>query len=81
MEDPIISGVVTEVSEAKVTVFGVPDRPGISAALFEPLAGGQRQRRHDRPEHVDRRHTDISFMAGQYAHSCSPMPLASRASI
>lgn len=38
MEDPIISGVVTDVSEAKVTVLGVPDRPGISAALFEPLA-------------------------------------------
>lgn len=38
MEDPIISGVVTDISEAKVTVFGVPDRPGISAALFEPLA-------------------------------------------
>ena len=38
MEDPIISGVVTDMSEAKVTVFGVPDRPGVSAALFEPLA-------------------------------------------
>jgi aspartate kinase len=38
MEDPIISGVVTDVSESKVTVLGVPDRPGISAALFEPLA-------------------------------------------
>jgi aspartate kinase len=38
MEDPIISGVVHDVTEAKVTVFGVPDRPGISAALFEPLA-------------------------------------------
>ena len=38
MEDPIISGVVTDASEAKVTVLGVPDRPGISAALFEPLA-------------------------------------------
>jgi aspartate kinase len=38
VEDPIISGVVTDVSEAKVTVLGVPDRPGISAALFEPLA-------------------------------------------
>ncbi len=38
MEDPIISGVVTDTSEAKVTVFGVPDRPGVSAALFEPLA-------------------------------------------
>ena len=38
MEDPIISGVVTDLSESKVTVLGVPDRPGISAALFEPLA-------------------------------------------
>ncbi len=38
MEDPIISGVVTDSSEAKVTVLGVPDRPGISAALFESLA-------------------------------------------
>jgi aspartate kinase len=38
MEDPIISGVVTDISEAKVTVLGVPDRPGVSAALFEPLA-------------------------------------------
>ena len=38
MEDPIISGVVTDISEAKVTVIAVPDRPGISAALFEPLA-------------------------------------------
>jgi aspartate kinase len=38
VEDPIISGVVTDVSESKVTVLGVPDRPGISAALFEPLA-------------------------------------------
>jgi aspartate kinase len=38
MEDPIISGVVHDVSEAKVTVSAVPDRPGVSAALFEPLA-------------------------------------------
>jgi aspartate kinase len=38
MEDPIISGVVTDASESKVTVLGVPDRPGISASLFEPLA-------------------------------------------
>lgn len=38
MEDPIISGVVSDTSESKVTVLGVPDRPGISAVLFEPLA-------------------------------------------
>jgi aspartate kinase len=38
MEDPIIRGVVTDTSEAKVTVLGVRDQPGISAALFQPLA-------------------------------------------
>ena len=29
MEDPIISGVIHDVSEAKVTVRAVPDRPGV----------------------------------------------------
>jgi len=38
VEDPIISAVTHDMTEAKVTVFGVPDRPGVSAALFEPLA-------------------------------------------
>jgi aspartate kinase len=38
MEDPIISGVVSDISEAKVTILAVPDRPGISASLFEALA-------------------------------------------
>lgn len=38
VEDPIISGVVHDASESKVTVQAVPDKPGISAALFEPLA-------------------------------------------
>ncbi len=38
MEEPIISGVVNDASESKVTVVGVPDRPGVSAALFENLA-------------------------------------------
>jgi len=38
MEDPIISGIVQDANESKVTIQSVPDRPGISAALFEPLA-------------------------------------------
>jgi aspartate kinase len=38
MEEPIISGVVTDTSESKVTIVAVPDQPGIAAALFEPLA-------------------------------------------
>jgi aspartate kinase len=39
MEEPIISGVVQDTAESKITVVGVADKPGISAALFEPLAG------------------------------------------
>jgi aspartate kinase len=38
MEDPIISGVTHDDSEAKVTVASVPDRPGIAALLFRALA-------------------------------------------
>jgi aspartate kinase len=38
MEQAIVSGVVDDDSEAKVTVTGVPDRPGIAARLFRALA-------------------------------------------
>jgi aspartate kinase len=38
MEDAIVSGVVGDASEAKITITGVPDRPGVSATLFRALA-------------------------------------------
>jgi len=38
MEQPIIRAVTHDLSEAKVTVSDVPDRPGVSAALFRALA-------------------------------------------
>jgi len=38
MEQAIISGVTHDVTEAKVTIVGVPDRPGIAARLFRTLA-------------------------------------------
>jgi aspartate kinase len=38
MEQPIISAVTHDTSEAKVTVAGVPDQPGIAARLFRSLA-------------------------------------------
>ena len=38
MEQAIISAVVHDASEAKVTVTHVPDRPGIAARLFRSLA-------------------------------------------
>ena len=38
MEQPIISAVTHDTSEAKVTVTNVPDKPGIAAKLFRSLA-------------------------------------------
>ncbi len=38
MEKAIVSGIAHDVSEAKVTLIGVPDRPGIAATLFRALA-------------------------------------------
>ncbi len=40
MESRVVSGVAYSRDEAKLTVRGVPDRPGIAAALFGPLADG-----------------------------------------
>ncbi len=61
VEQAIVSAVVHEVGEAKVTVAGVPDRVGVSATLFGALA--------ERGVNVDmivqntslEGHTDISF--------------------
>ena len=61
MEQPIISGIAHDTSEAEITILGVPDRPGIAAALFRKLA--------DETVNVDmivqnvsaEGHTDISF--------------------
>ena len=41
MEEAIISGIAHDTSEAKVTLRGVPDRPGVAAAIFEKLAGAR----------------------------------------
>jgi aspartate kinase len=61
MEQAIISGVTHDISEAKVTIEQVPDRPGIAATVFRELA--------DAGINVDMivqnvstaGHTDISF--------------------
>ena len=63
MEQAIISAVTHDTSEAKVTITGVPDRPGIAARLFRALA--------ERSINVDMivqnvsvgGHADISFTA------------------
>jgi aspartate kinase len=61
MEHAIISAVVHDTDEAKVTVAGVPDQPGVAGRLFRALA--------ERNVNVDlivqntseQGHTDISF--------------------
>ncbi len=66
MEDAIVTAVTHDVTEAKVTVIGVPDRPGLAAQLFRGLA--------DRHVNVDmivqntslHGTTDISFTVPGY---------------
>ncbi|MFD4693060.1 aspartate kinase [Streptomyces sp. NBC_00683] len=41
VEHAIISGVAHDVSEAKVTVVGVPDKPGEAAAIFRAIADAE----------------------------------------
>jgi aspartate kinase len=41
VEQAIISGVAHDRSEAKITVVGVPDKPGQAAAIFRELADGE----------------------------------------
>ena len=65
MEEAVVSAVTDDVSEAKITMSGVPDRPGIAAKLFRELA--------DRGINVDmivqntslNDMTDISFTVGK----------------
>ncbi|HZJ26559.1 MAG TPA: aspartate kinase [Acidimicrobiia bacterium] len=53
MEQAIISGVSHDVSEAKVTIRRVPDRPGVAATLFRALA--------DEGVNVDMIEQNVSF--------------------
>lgn len=38
MEKPLISGIAFNRDEAKLTILGVPDRPGIASAILGPIA-------------------------------------------
>jgi aspartate kinase len=61
LEQAIVSGIASDTGDAKVTMLGVPDRPGVAGRMFRPLA--------DAGIHVDmivqnvsaEGHTDISF--------------------
>ncbi len=61
MEQAIISGVTHDDSEAKVTVSGVPDRPGIAATVFRALANASVNVDMIVQNVSTQGHTDISF--------------------
>jgi len=39
VEESVIAGVAIDLSEAKITVVGVPDKPGAAAKIFKIVAG------------------------------------------
>ena len=65
MEKAIISGVTHETEEAKVTVFEVPDRPGVAAGLFQALAAENINVDMIIQNVSEDQRTDISFTVGQ----------------
>ena len=56
VEQELIAGVAYNRNEAKITVAGVPDRPGVVAAIFGPLA--------DANVNVDMIVQNIAYVAG-----------------
>jgi aspartate kinase len=61
VEHAIVSGIAHDTSEAKVTVFGVPDQPGIAASVFRPLAEAGINVDMIVQNVSEQGHTDISF--------------------
>lgn len=61
MEQAIISGVAHDRSEAKITVRHAPDRPGVAASLFTPLAEAEIDVDMIVQNVSSDGHTDISF--------------------
>ncbi|WP_157009338.1 aspartate kinase [Agromyces laixinhei] len=39
VEESVIAGVAVDLTEAKITVVGVPDKPGVAAKIFKIVAG------------------------------------------
>ena len=65
MEKAIISGVTHDASEAKITILGVPDRPGISAHLFRRMADANINVDMIIQNVSENAQTDISFTLNQ----------------
>jgi len=66
VEQQVVSGIAYTRDEAKITIVGVPDRPGIAASIFGPLA--ETSINVDlivQNVSADGQQTDITFTVGQ----------------
>ena len=61
----------------RVTLVGVPDEPGAAARIFEALARGKRERRHDRPERAHLRR----WSRGDLLHGSARRPALARVAL
>lgn len=61
MEEVLVSGVAINQNEAKVTIFRVPDRPGVAAKIFKHLADAQINVDMIIQNKTETKSTDISF--------------------
>jgi aspartate kinase len=61
LEQAIISGVAHDTGEAKVTIIGVPDQPGVAGRVFRPLADAGINIDMIVQNTAAAGHTDISF--------------------
>ncbi len=61
MEHAIVTGLVPDTSQSKITVCGVPDEPGIAAAMFRSLADARVNVDMIVQNVSDEGRTDISF--------------------
>jgi aspartate kinase len=64
MEDVVIRGVAVDKNQAKVTIAGVPDKPGIAAQIFKTIADANINIDVIVQNVSEKGHTDISFTVG-----------------
>ena len=61
MEQPVVSGIMCDKNQAKITLKEVPDQPGIAANIFEPLAKASISVDMIIQNVSEQGHTDLSF--------------------
>lgn len=67
MEEVVVSGVALNENEAKVTIFNVPDRPGVAAKVFKRLADANINVDMIIQNKTETQTTDISFTVAKSA--------------